>query len=85
MESYSDDETAGAAPGSALAPALIARLLPQADAGSLTSALLAEAQLVEMEPLADDHRLAVGRIGQLARRIATVTRRFESVEGAAIG
>ena len=137
-ESYSDDEAAGAARGSALAEALIARLLPQADARSLTSALLAErarppraapaasgdpvseparelrrvrrqfalgavartaphelnnpltallaeAQLLELEPLAEEHRLAVGRIVQLARRIATVTRRFETVEGAAHG
>jgi C4-dicarboxylate-specific signal transduction histidine kinase len=41
------------------------------------TALLAEAQLLELEPLADDHRLAVGRIVDLARRIAKVTRRLD--------
>ena len=41
------------------------------------TALLAEAQLLELEPLAHEHRLAVGRIVELARRIAKVARRLD--------
>jgi signal transduction histidine kinase len=41
------------------------------------TALLAEAQLLELEPLAVEHRAAVGRIVALARRLAAVARRFE--------
>jgi signal transduction histidine kinase len=42
------------------------------------TALLAEAQLLELEPLAEEHRLAVARIVELARRVATVTRRLDA-------
>jgi hypothetical protein len=41
------------------------------------TALLAEAQLLELEPLAEDHLQAVGRIVELARRIAKVARRLD--------
>lgn len=43
---------------------------------SLT-ALLAEAQLLELELLADEHLRAVGRIVELARRVAKVARRLD--------
>ena len=38
------------------------------------TALLAEAQLLEMEPLADDHRAAVKRIIELCRRMVGMVR-----------
>jgi len=41
------------------------------------TALLAEAQLLELEPLADEHLRAVGRIVELARRVAKVARRLD--------
>ncbi len=41
------------------------------------TALLAEAQLLELEPLADEHLAAVGRIVELARRVAKVARRLD--------
>ena len=41
------------------------------------TALLAEAQLLELEMLADEHRQAVVRIIELARRVAAVARRLE--------
>jgi hypothetical protein len=41
------------------------------------TALLAEAQLLELEPLADEHLRAVGRIVELARRVATVAGRLD--------
>jgi signal transduction histidine kinase len=41
------------------------------------TALLAEAQLLEMEPLADEHLRAVGRIVELARRVAKEGRRLD--------
>ena len=49
------------------------------------TALLAEAQLLELEPLAGEHRAAVGRIVALARRIASVARRFEAGGAPTIG
>lgn len=36
------------------------------------TALLAEAQLLELEPLSDEHLRAVGRIVELARRAARI-------------
>jgi signal transduction histidine kinase len=42
------------------------------------TALLAEAQLLEMEPLADDQRASVGRIVELARRLVAVSRSLDS-------
>ena len=41
------------------------------------TALLAEAQLLEMEPLAPDHREAVRRIIDLSRRLAAIIRRLD--------
>ena len=41
------------------------------------TALLAEAQLLELEPLADEHLRAVGRIIELARRVAKAGRRLD--------
>jgi signal transduction histidine kinase len=41
------------------------------------TALLAEAQLLEMEPLAPDHREAVRRIIELSRRLAVIIRRLD--------
>ena len=41
------------------------------------TALLAEAQLLELEPLADEHLRAVGRIVELARRVAKAGRRLD--------
>lgn len=49
------------------------------------TALLAEAQLLELEPLAEEHRLAVARMVELTRRVATVTRRFDAVTAVRIG
>jgi signal transduction histidine kinase len=53
-----------------------ARAMQHAMNNPLT-ALLAEAQLLQLEPLAEEHRLAVGRMVELARRVATVTRRLD--------
>jgi signal transduction histidine kinase len=41
------------------------------------TALLAEAQLLELEPLAEEHLRAVGRIIELARRVVKVARRLD--------
>ena len=45
------------------------------------TALLAEAQLLELEPLADEPRAAVSRILELSRRLVTLSRRLNAVEG----
>lgn len=52
-----------------------ARLLQHAFNNPLT-ALLAEAQLLELEALPDDQRLAVTRILDLARRLVALSRRL---------
>ena len=44
------------------------------------TALLAEAQLLELEPLSADHRAAATRIVELARRIAAAVRRLDPAE-----
>jgi signal transduction histidine kinase len=49
------------------------------------TALLAEAQLLELEPLAEEHRLAVARMVELARRVATVTRRLDVSQSPRLG
>jgi signal transduction histidine kinase len=49
------------------------------------TALFAEAQLLELEPLADEHRLAVERIAGLARRVADVVRRLDVSSPPTIG
>lgn len=64
---------------SQLALGAAGRTLQHAFNNPLT-ALLAEAQLLELEPLADDHRDAVGRILDLARRLVTISRRLGVVE-----
>jgi signal transduction histidine kinase len=51
-----------------------ARTLQHAFNNSLT-ALLAEAQLLKVEPLSEVHRAAVNRILELARRLVTPARR----------
>jgi signal transduction histidine kinase len=57
-----------------------ARMVQHALNNPLT-ALLAEAQLLEMEPLAEEHRMAAARLVELARRVATAARRLD-VSGA---
>ena len=44
------------------------------------TALLAEAQLLELEPLADEPRAAVSRILELSRRLVTLSRRLNAIE-----
>ena len=48
------------------------------------TALLAEAQLLELEPLSTEQRAAASRIVELARRIAAVVRRLDPVEQPAV-
>lgn len=48
------------------------------------TALLAEAQLLELEPLPAEHRAAATRIVELARRIAAAVRRLDPVEQPAV-
>ena len=45
------------------------------------TALLAEAQLLELEPLGEEPRAAVSRILELARRLVTLSRCLNAVEG----
>jgi hypothetical protein len=45
------------------------------------TALQTEAQLLELEPLADEHRRASGRIVELARRLSAVLRRLDPPAG----
>jgi hypothetical protein len=49
--------------------------------GNTLTALQTEAQLLELEPLADEHRRASTRIVELARRLATVLRRLDPPSG----
>jgi hypothetical protein len=49
--------------------------------GNTLTALQTEAQLLELEPLADEHRRASSRIVELARRMATVLRRLDPPSG----
>ncbi len=53
------------------------RMLQHAMNNPLT-ALLAEAQMLEMEPLTDEHRAAVGRVIELARRLVVMTRGLDA-------
>lgn len=57
-----------------------ARTLQHAFNNPLT-ALLAEAQLLELDPLGDDQRSAVRRILELARRLVALSRRLGASEG----
>jgi signal transduction histidine kinase len=43
------------------------------------AAMLAEAQLLEMEPLAEEHLQAVRRMVELCRRLAAIVRRLDAV------
>jgi signal transduction histidine kinase len=70
-ESYSDDASSGAE----RARTESLRAAQHALNDALT-ALLAEAQLLELEPLPDEHRRAAGRIVELARRAAKVARQL---------
>ena len=72
-ESYSDEASSGVE----RARAESRRTAQHALSDALT-ALLAEAQLLELEPLAEEHRRAVGRIVELARQVAQVARRLDS-------
>lgn len=56
-----------------------ARALQHAFNNPLT-ALLAEAQLLELEPLAEEHRDAVSRILALARRLVLLSRKLGIAE-----
>ena len=47
------------------------------------AALLAEAQLLELEPLPEEQRLAAARIVELARRVAAVVRKLDVGTGVA--
>lgn len=49
------------------------------------TALLAEAQLLEMEPLAEEHRGAVRRILELARRLVILSRRLSGPDAQRVG
>jgi signal transduction histidine kinase len=62
----------------------VARGLQHALNNPLT-ALFAEAQLLELEPLSDEHRRAVERIGALARRVADVARRLDISSSPSVG
>jgi hypothetical protein len=46
---------------------------------------MAEVQLLELEPLAAEHRTAARRIVELARRVAAVARRLDVSRGPTIG
>lgn len=41
------------------------------------TAILAEAQLLQLEPLADEHQAAVERIVEQCRRLVAITRRLQ--------
>jgi signal transduction histidine kinase len=41
------------------------------------TALLAEVQLLELEPLSEEHRRVVGRLVELVRRVAAASRRLD--------
>jgi signal transduction histidine kinase len=45
------------------------------------AALLAEAQLLALEPMSPDHLAAVNRIVELCRRVIDVTRTIQDIEG----
>jgi signal transduction histidine kinase len=80
-----------AAMAAAASPALLElrRMQQLVAAGELTSrlqhalnnpltALMAEAQLLEMEPLADEQRLAVSRMVELCRRLVGIVRQMDA-------
>jgi signal transduction histidine kinase len=67
-----------------LAAGAAARGMQHAMNNPLT-ALLAEAQLLELEPLADEHRLAIVRMVELARRVAAVIRQLDGTSTPTVG
>ena len=71
-ENYSDDASRGADEARAESLRTAQHALNDA-----VTALLAEAQLLELEPLAVEHLRAVGRIIELARSVAKVARRLD--------
>jgi signal transduction histidine kinase len=83
MSQYNSDEQIAARElgraRSQLALGEAARTLQHAFNNPLT-ALLAEAQLLELEPLADEPRAAVVRILELARRLVALSRRLAATD-----
>jgi len=85
LRSQSDSQTESAIPLKALrqtqrllaAGELATRL--QHSINNPLAALLAEAQLLELEPLASDHRASVERIIELSRRVISVVRALDGV------
>jgi hypothetical protein len=71
-ENYSDDRTRGADEARAESVRVAQHAMNDA-----VTALLAEAELLELEPLADAHLRAVGRIVELAGRVARLARRLD--------
>lgn len=61
-----------------------ARTLQHAMNNPLT-ALLAEAQMLEMEPLGEEHVASVGRVVELARRLAAMTRQLDAPGSLRVG
>jgi signal transduction histidine kinase len=57
----------------------------QHDLNNPLTALMAEVQLLELEALAVEHRAAVRRIVELARRVAGVARRLDGARGPVVG
>jgi signal transduction histidine kinase len=55
------------------------------DLNNPLTALLAEAQLLELEELPAEHRASVVRIVELARRVVAVARRLDARSGPTIG
>lgn len=55
------------------------------DLNNPLTALLAEAQLLELEALAPEHRAAARRMLELARRVVAVARRLDIPHGPAVG
>jgi signal transduction histidine kinase len=55
------------------------------DLNNPLTAMLAEAQLLQLEALGEEHRAAAGRIVTLARRIAAVARRLDGTASPTIG
>jgi signal transduction histidine kinase len=55
------------------------------DLNNPLTAMLAEAQLLQLEALGEEHRAAAGRIVTLARRIAAVARRLDGTASPPIG
>jgi len=57
----------------------------QHDLNNPLTALVAEVQLLALEPLAPEHRAAARRMVELARRVAAAARRLDVAQGPVIG